>query len=125
MDGVRLAIVGSTRYADDRRAAAKALETISRAIAYYDPQVVISGGAKGIDSMAAELARSLGYDVIEHLPEHPRWEPDGYKARNLRIAEGCTHLLCIRHPDSKTYGSGWTADRAEAMGRVVHRRFVA
>lgn len=121
----RLAIVGSTAFDRDRKATSAALDIISSAIMHLDPEVVISGGAVGIDSVAAELARSMGYDVIEHLPKYRRWKPDGYEARNLRIAQDCTHLLAIRHAASRTYGSGWTADRAGELGKVVYRRTVA
>lgn len=121
---VRLAIVGSTKYVNDPMATALAREVIEAAITFYDPVVVISGGAVGIDTIAAEVARRDGVEVIEHLPRNPRWKPDGYEERNLLIARDCTHLLCIRHPASTTYGSGWTADQAEAMGKVVHRRSI-
>lgn len=119
---IRLAIVGSRRYADDRQAAARARHTITGALSHYDPAVVISGGARGIDQLAAELARSAGIDVVEHLPEHRRWTPDGYRERNLAIVDDCSHLLAIIHPDATSYGAGWTADRAVEAGKTVHRR---
>jgi len=118
---VRLAIVGSTQFADDEPAAVKAALLIRKVITREEPDVVISGGAPGIDSLAAMTAAEMGVPVTEHLPQHKRWEPDGFKARNLLIAQDCTHLLAIRHPDSTTYGSGWTADCAERMGKRVRR----
>lgn len=118
---VRLAIVGSTRFAGDPEAAATARRHIADAVAALHPDVVVSGGAKGIDEIAADYARERRIPVVEHLPANRRWAPDGYKDRNLAIAAGCTHLLCIRHERSKTYGSGWTADRAEEMGKHVER----
>jgi predicted Rossmann fold nucleotide-binding protein DprA/Smf involved in DNA uptake len=90
---------------------------------------VVSGGADGVDSWACKTAgASFGWFVangkfVEHLPDNARWEPDGFKARNELVAADCTHLLRVYRPDSKTYGSGWTADRAEALGKIV-RRFV-
>lgn len=121
---VRLAVVGSTQYDKDTAAAVEARVYIEEAIENLGPSVVISGGAVGIDSLAATIAREHGIQVIEHLPKHRRWAPDGFKDRNLLIAQDCTHLLCIRHPETKTYGSGWTADRAAEMGKRVERHVV-
>lgn len=118
---VRLAIVGSTRFASDPDAAVTARRHIANAVAALHPDVVVSGGAKGIDSIAADYAREHRIPVVEHLPANRRWAPDGYKDRNAAIAADCTHLLCIRHEHSSTYGSGWTADLAEQLGRHVKR----
>jgi hypothetical protein len=78
--------------------------------------VVISGDAEGIDTMAAEAARARGIEVIEYLPAVPNWH-DGYKPRNLLIAQDCDALVRIALKGSKTYGSGWTRDRAAEMGK--------
>jgi len=119
---MRLAIVGSTRFEEDEKAKDWAAQYIQWVLGKYQPEVVISGGAIGIDQLATTLAAFEGIEVIEHLPEHPQWAPSGFKARNLLIAQDCTHLLCLRHVDSKTYGSGWTADRAEELGKPVYRK---
>jgi predicted Rossmann fold nucleotide-binding protein DprA/Smf involved in DNA uptake len=123
-ESVRLAVVGSTRFAHDMPALGLARDLIVRAVEFYRPDVVISGGAVGIDQLAAEVAGACGIELVEHLPSHQRWQPDGFKARNLAIAHDCTHLLCVRHRASTTYGSGWTADRAQQLGRTVHRRVI-
>jgi hypothetical protein len=117
---MRLAIVGSTAFEQDHEAQIWAQSYISWVLDKYQPDVVISGGAIGIDSLAAGTAEFKGYEVIEHLPQTKNWP--GYRARNILIAEDCTHLLAIRHPKSRTYGSGWTADYAERIGRKVYRK---
>lgn len=118
---VVLAVVGSTDFAKDQQAAVVARRHIMNAIATLKPVRVVSGGAVGIDSIAANYAKSLGLEVTEYLPKRRRWAPDGFKERNLQIAQDCTHLLRIAHGDSRTYGSGWTADQAEKMGKHVER----
>lgn len=120
-EGVVLAVVGSTEFAKDRQAAKVAFRHIANAIAALQPERVVSGGAVGIDQMAVAYARGAGIAVTEHLPKNKRWAPDGFRDRNLLIAHDCTHLLRIVHEDSKTYGSGWTADQAEKMGKHVER----
>lgn len=120
---VRLAIVGSTRF-QSPYGDMLAEWIIKRALMYFDPVVVVSGGAEGVDAMAEELAMRYGFSTHICLPAKPQWQPHGYAERNLRIARNCTHLLAIRCSESRTYGSGWTADRAEEMGKVVLRRVI-
>lgn len=116
---MRLAVVGSVNINEDQLKFAKAV--IQGVLIFYMPELVISGGAVGIDSLAENEAVLLNLKTEIHYPEFPRWEPNGYKARNIKIAEDCTHLLCIRTQQSTTYGSGWTADHAEGLGKTVWR----
>lgn len=128
MPDVILAIVGSTQFALDTKASLDALDVIRDRVSRLNPVLIVSGGAPGIDEMAAEYAKMVGIPCREFLPLNKRWKPKGFAARNLAIAEACTHLLAIRHPHSSTYGSGRTADRAaemadrtEEMGKSVER----
>lgn len=114
-----LAVVGSVNITDHQRGLASII--IDGFLNCYEPDLVISGGAKGIDSLAKVRADIGGIHTRIHLPKNNRWKPDGFQDRNLLIAEDCTHLLCIRTSQSTTYGSGWTADRAEEMGKTVWR----
>ena len=124
-DLVILAIVGSTAFAErGTPERAEATRLINDAIDRYQPDEIVSGGAVGIDSMAAMAAHARGIPTREFLPKNKRWKPDGYQARNLLIAEACTSLVSIRHHASTTYGSGWTADRAEEIGKSVERYMI-
>ena len=62
-----------------------------------DDDEIISGGAKGVDTMAIELASSRGFRFHTILPESEKWE-GGYKERNLAIAKMCDILYCISIP---------------------------
>jgi predicted Rossmann fold nucleotide-binding protein DprA/Smf involved in DNA uptake len=115
---VLLAVVGSVKVTQEQMMTAKAF--VQGILLFYMPNRVISGGASGIDTLAENEALLLNLDFKKYLPEFPSWE-NGYKPRNLLIAQECTHLLCIRTTQSTTYGSGWTADRAEEMGKTVWR----
>lgn len=122
---MRLAVVGSTNITYKQRGLASVI--IDGFFHAYLPELVISGGAEGIDSLVRGRVNTwnrdqkIYIDMREFLPEHQRWAPEGYKARNIKIAEECDHLLCIRTEQSTTYGSGWTADRAEDLGKTVWR----
>jgi hypothetical protein len=111
----RLAIVGS-RSLDGHPVALHAIRVALDAYqARHATLVVISGGARGIDRMAAAEARLRGLEVVEHLPGGVSWHH--YRERNLRIARDCDELVRIADPRSRTYGSGWTRDRARELGR--------
>lgn len=123
---MKLAIVGNQ--ALDRRQGELAWVLISGLLTIWEPEMVISGGATGVDSVAEAVAKEFGYykgnryegakTFVEFLPEVQAWDPvgrKGFKARNLEIVDGCTHLVRISKHDggNRTYGSGWTADLAE------------
>lgn len=126
---VHLAIVGSQDLTDPQREAVDLLVCgIIHEYAYrlgHRSVIVVSGGAEGVDSIAEGAARSLLYYEPEiHYPKNRRWGPDGFKDRNIIIAERCHQLVCIRSRQSTTYGSGWTSDYAEQLGKRVFRYFV-
>lgn len=115
-----LAVVGSTAFAHPD-AVQLARELILHKYEIYEPQLVVSGGAEGIDSLAEFLAKGMEIPFRPHLPRNRRWAPDGYMERNMLIAQDCSHLFAIRCHRSRTYGSGWTADYAEELGKNVER----
>lgn len=83
---------------------------------------VVSGGAVGIDSLGVDLAEAAGIEIIVHPPKIRQWAgPGGYRERNLLVVRDCTRLIRIVCHASKTYGSGWTADRAQEQGKTVWR----
>lgn len=126
---VKLGIVGNV--AIDRRQGELAWHLISGLISVWTPREIWSGGATGIDSVAATVAGNYGYHDDEHyqegwslgrlvvcLPDVQAWDPvgrRGFKARNMEIVNGVDRLVRISKHDNgdRTYGSGWTADRAE------------
>lgn len=116
---MRLAVVGSVNLTLPQWELATIL--IRGVIWDQGPDILISGGAKGIDLTAESCAEDFDLPTKIYLPKNQRWKPDGFEDRNLLIAQDCTHLLCIRTSQSTTYGSGWTADRAEEMGKTVWR----
>lgn len=123
---MKLAIVGSVDLTEVQiRDVAWLIQCI---LVYSQPRTVISGGAAGVDSIGVTLAENWGGTQTQvFLPDVNQWDPPGdrgYKARNIEIAEACDELVAIRSLQSKTYGSGWTADYAEKIGRKVRRFYV-
>jgi len=58
--------------------------------------IIISGGAKGVDTIAKDVAQQLGFMIIEMLPRGTEWTY--YQERNLEIAKFCDELYCITIP---------------------------
>lgn len=112
---LRLAIVGSRSLDGNAAAAAAVAEVLDAHQAEHGEIVVISGGARGIDRLAAAEARRRGLAVEEYEPAQHNW--DGYRARDQVIAETCDELVRIADRRSRTYGSGWTRDRARELGK--------
>ncbi len=111
--GPILAIVGSLRARQE-----DSDPIIRAAIERHGPRAVISGGALGADTWAQLVAaREYGLPVIICQPAGREWRY--YKARDLLIAQLCDRLIRICSQRSKTYGSGWTRDRAKELGKPV------
>mgnify|MGYP000114221936 CR=1 FL=1 len=91
---------------------------------------IISGGAKGVDSIAIEVAKGLGSYIIEYLPESYDWA--SFQIRNIEIAKQCDILYCIStnihrqkcyhhktgedNDHEKTAGC-WTLNQAKALNK--------
>lgn len=120
---MKLAIVGSTAFSSDEDAKYWADKEICEIIEAREPELIISGGALGIDTLAYVIAMRYSIESKIYWPATSKWAPNGFKDRNILIANACDELVSIRHYASKTYGSGWTADRAEEQGKSVTRLY--
>lgn len=115
----RLAIVGSTLLKGREDVAV----FIGELLDWIQPTLVISGGAEGVDKMAALAAQGRGISTREHVPQVTRWVDKsgknliGFRERNKQIVRDCDALVRIAKLGSKTYGSGWTRDYAIAQGK--------
>ena len=90
--------------------------------------VIISGGAKGVDKLSLEIAKGLGFKTETYTPEKEEWEY--YKKRNLKIASDCDELYCFSVPvhkkkcyhhdkpmDHEKTAGCWTASRSREMNK--------
>ena len=115
---MNVGIVGSRRW-KSRSAVESLVNTLSA------DTTVVSGGAKGVDSWAAEYARKRGLKVIEFLPDYPsfgspRWEyTQAYYVRNRQIAEHSEVVYAFVAPDRKG-GTENTIKHAKELGVPVN-----
>jgi len=93
---MRVAIVGTSHILteNEERDIQQALGYIMNQ--YGEGDEIISGGAKGVDTMAIELAHSHRLDTCIIHPKSNDLE--GYKQRNFKIAEMCDKLYCVTTP---------------------------
>lgn len=115
-----LAIVGTRHFANPK--ALKYAEIlITHEVAGGGWTSFVTGDAPGIDTMVKRICDELGRPCQVLAPFNRTWEPEGYKARNIMICQTAHEMLCLRDPESTTYGSGWTADHMETLGKPVTR----
>lgn len=86
--------------------------------------VVVSGGAEGPDTWAADAAKARGLKVIVHLPDLPRYgSPSAYYHRNKAIVADSDRIAAFAAKDPKTKditaGTGMTIDLATRAGVPV------
>lgn len=111
---MKLAVVGSRDF-DDYDLVQDAVLTMGINYGISD-FIIISGGAKGADSLAKKLAVCWGYPLIEFLPD---WRLHGLKAgylRNKQIVDECDYLIAFW--DGKSKGTKHSIDLAERAGKL-------
>lgn len=79
--------------------------------------VIVSGGARGADTLAATEARRRGLAVIEFLPDYVRFGRGAPLIRNRQIVAACDRLVAFW--DGKSRGTAYTIREARKNGKQV------
>ena len=103
---MKLAIVGSRKISAD----------IGKHIP-EDVTEIVSGGAAGIDTLAAEYARSKGIKLTEFLPDYKRYKRAAPLKRNQLIAEYADCALAFWDGSSK--GTLYTIELFKKINKPV------
>ena len=64
---------------------------------------IITGGARGVDTIAEEEARYMGMAVTVHMPDWANFEKQAGPIRNAKIIEECDQLVAFW--DGKSRGT--------------------
>lgn len=93
-----LAIVGTSHLSeieemDARKRITWAIQDFYNNLPYGEHYTIISGGAKGIDSLVKEICKEQFIQFLEILPLKQTWNE--FKKRNIKIAEKADHIICI------------------------------
>jgi hypothetical protein len=116
---MKLAIVGS-RYFIDYEIFTKALNKILNEWK-DDIELVISGGAKGADTLAEKWAHEHKIEIMIFPADWKRYGRAAGPIRNTKIINESTHLIAFAAISSK--GTLDTINKAKAKGlkiRIVH-----
>lgn len=126
---MKIAIVGTSKITDREE---QHVRQICSAILeqYNSPNnIIISGGAEGVDQIALDVAKNIGFEIKEFLPNRRNWE--SFKKRNQHIANECDKLYCITTPvktikcyhhftkpqDHQKTAGCWTLQKAKELGK--------
>ena len=102
---MKIAIVGSRR---------GWVEDVGRYLP-SDCTEIVSGGAKGIDSLVARYAKDKGIPLVEFLPEYGRYGRAAPILRNRRIVEYADAVIVFWDGASK--GSRSVIDYCQKIGK--------
>lgn len=105
-----VAIVGSRGW-EDKKAIEQAVNDLPRETR------IVSGGARGADSLGALYARLRGLPVLVLLPDWDRYGKRAGFLRNTQIVEEADEVLAFW--DGKSRGTLDTINKAKAAGKVV------
>ena len=83
----------------------------------FMPDVIISGGAIGIDTLARKFAEQNNIPIIEFLPEYPKYGRKAPLMRNIQIVENCDFVIALW--DGKSLGTKFTLDYAKKLGKPI------
>ena len=82
-----------------------------------DVTEIVSGGAKGIDTLAAVYAREHGIPLTEFLPDYPRYGRGAPLKRNAQIADYADGALVFW--DGVSRGTMHTVELFQKQGKPV------
>jgi hypothetical protein len=110
---MRYAIVGSRTFNDYN----KLKDTLNL---LKDLDVIISGGAKGADSLAQQYAIAFGIQLIEYLPDWKKYGRAAGHIRNKDIVDNCDKLIAFWDGKSKgTLNSIKLAQKSNKLFNII------
>lgn len=123
---IYLAVVGSRCLANDPEAQLLIEAAIGEAWYRADQEdrqlVIVSGQARGIDTMAEDLAIACGLGRAIYPPLGPGLK--AIEARNREIARRCSELVAVHGSCAQTHGTAWTARFTKQLGKPVREHVV-
>lgn len=117
---IKLAIVGSRSFEDYDFFKKKIDDWIEK---YGRPHSIISGGAKGTDTLASKLANEKNIPLEVHYPDYDKYLGKiAPLMRNIKIAESCTHMIAF--PSKNGSGTQHAISQALKLKKEVITHFI-
>jgi hypothetical protein len=112
---MKLGITGTRLFTDYTKIKADIL-------ANFDPsdiELIISGGARGVDKLCEQFAAEYGIPVDSHKPDYDTHGKGAPIVRNREIVEQCDILMGWPLKNPTSYGSLSTIAYAKRLGKQV------
>lgn len=111
---MKLAIVGTRDYQDY----AFFRKQVALFLTDRRPELIISGGAPGIDALAERYAREENIPLQVFPADWKQYGKSAGPRRNTEIVAVATHVLAL--PSSSSVGTYDTIRKAERAGKPLH-----
>jgi len=115
---MRIAIVGNRKGWTYKEVCAKLKE-----YNVYKSDIIISGGADGVDTYAQQYAKEIGAKIEIFYPDPNKPNPERYYHRNREIVLSCDILIAFnRHPNARsgtTMTTNYAKTQKEKGGRPI------
>lgn len=109
---MKVAIVGSRSF-DNYELLKHTIEKL-----HFSITQIISGGAKGADSLAEQCAEEFNIPIIIHKPDWAIYGKAAGIVRNKKIIDDCEY--CLVFWDQKSYGTKSSIDYCVKAGKPLH-----
>lgn len=124
MKELRVIIAGSRDFSDYELLKKSAIEIITKKTMLLDLTRIISGGARGADTLGERFANEMGLEISRFIPD---WDGLGKRAGYVRNAEMAKFAveddndgMLIAFWDGKSRGTKHMIDLAKRYGLEVH-----
>ena len=118
---VKIVVAGSREYTNYNEAKKFIDKCISR-IRKNNKIIIISGGARGADTLGEEYAKENGFKIERYLAD---WETYGKSAgpiRNKMMAQNCNYVICFW--DGKSAGTKTMIEYAKQYNKEMRIKFI-
>ena len=105
-----VAVVGSRGFQD--------YAFLEATLSSFSISLIVSGGAKGADSLAEQYAQKKCKPVSIYRPEYSKYGKSAPLVRNKAIIDASD--ICVAFWDGKSKGTKHTIDMAQKAGKEVH-----
>ena len=83
----KIAVIGSRTFND--------YDLLKKTLDDYPPFILVSGGSKGVDTLAEQYANERFYEKIIHLPDKKKYGRGAYHRRNELIVHDADEMIAF------------------------------